>query len=182
MLVYLKIIKVTLNEMILTQALTNSLYERSWFIMPGTDKSNTNVVPLSSTNKPAIAYLGNNKKGIVIVTAYDSDVYLPHESLQFLTSVLQACKLTITDVALVNNTRQPLNWQLLQQLQPLQFLLLFGLDVEKLGLPAADNFTINTFNNITWISSPALEMLNAPLEEAKLLKSKLWGNLKQLFL
>ena len=46
--------------------------------------------------------LGNNKKQITVVVNCPQDVFLAEGDLQFLTKMLDACKLNMADVAIVN--------------------------------------------------------------------------------
>ena len=51
--------------------------------------------------KENIAFLGNNKKNIVVLVNYTDVPFLPDEQLNFLMNILGACHLTLADVAIV---------------------------------------------------------------------------------
>src|SRR5947209_5064906 len=89
----------SLNDIQLPAALIQELYEHSLVEMqPAPAKS---IRPAKQTEK-AWAFLGKNQKGICLLVDYANDVYLPDADLQFLTNILQACKLNLGDVAILN--------------------------------------------------------------------------------
>src|SRR4051794_10675425 len=47
-------------------------------------------------------YLGDFKKNILLIVNYPSATHLPDEQLNFLTTILGACKLNLGDVAIIN--------------------------------------------------------------------------------
>ena len=64
-------------------------------------------------------------------------VYLKDEQLAYLTKILQACKLTLEDVAIINLYGQrQLHYQSIQQQYPSSTCMVFGLTPDKLELPA----------------------------------------------
>lgn len=96
--------------------------------------------------------------------------------------MLEACKMNMGDVAIVNHATHPVQIAALkQQLQP-SFLLLFGLGPVDIRLPMNfPVFTIHNYDQCTYLGSPSLGELLQPGDEGKLLKSKLWVSLKTLF-
>jgi hypothetical protein len=138
------------------------------------------VMPENQFNK-AIQFLGDNKKGICLLVNYENDVYLPDYDLNFLVSILQACKLNLGDVAIINYHLQQNSFEQFRKQLNCNFLLVFGIDIVQLGLKQIAPFTLDQKNNCSIIVSPAIEKLNTNSTEAKLLKSKLWLCLKHLF-
>ena len=49
-----------------------------------------------------IKFLGNNKKNILVLVSKDSITFLENDELDFLSSILVACKLSLADVAIIN--------------------------------------------------------------------------------
>ncbi len=138
-----------------------------------------------ATTKPAaekpLQYLGSNLKNVVLLVDYENDVYLPEKQLTFLTNILQACRLNLADVAIVNyNKQQPSLDSVMQALRP-SCLLVFGVAGWNASLPGIHEFMPGMVNNCTVIQSPVLESLNNTSAEGKLMKSKLWLCLKQQF-
>ena len=126
-----------------------------------------------------IPFLGGNRKKILIVANYDSPEFIPDTDLQLLSGILAACKLTVDDVALINlnNVSNKNHRELVKAFSP-TVAILFGLNPEAIELPVHfPNFQIQTYNKISFLSSPEL----STLESDKLLKSKLWLCLKQIF-
>ncbi|MEQ1678153.1 MAG: hypothetical protein ABL876_15715, partial [Chitinophagaceae bacterium] len=63
----------------------------------------------SRTDKPETAWksLGHNQKNILLIVNNPDVVYLTDNELTFLTGILGACKLTLADVAIVNQNNHP---------------------------------------------------------------------------
>ena len=141
---------------------------------PGSDKNNKPA-------KKSIQYLGNNQKGICLVVAYPKDVYLPDEQLQFLTNILQACRLNMGDVAIVNQDKQQISFAVLKKELNCQYLLIFGTPPVVAGLPELPLFTAQNVDDCFVVCAPVAEQLNGSSPESKMLKTKLWICLKQLF-
>jgi hypothetical protein len=128
---------------------------------------------------PALKYLGEHKKNILIIVRYADVPHLPNEQLNFLTSVLSACKLNLGDVAILNIANSPLtsHKDLLEKFKS-NFIILFGLTPEEFEMPLSfPEFQVQPFNNCTFLHTPVLEVLEAD----KVLKSKLWVCLRKMF-
>lgn len=133
----------------------------------------------AATDVP-LQFLGKNLQHVVMLVNYAQEVHLPDVQLEFLGNILKACQLNLGDVAIVNCYKQTVNEQQLQQLRP-RLLLLFDIEPAAIGLlDGVPDFTITTVKDMAIIQAPALEKLNQPGEEGKLLKGKLWLCLKQL--
>ena len=107
---------------------------------------------------------------------------MPDNQLTFLTKILEACRMTLADVAIVNHAAAPVTIAALrQQLQP-KIVLLFGVEPTAIRLPINfPTFKQLSYDDCTYLSSPALDQLVPNTEDSKLLKSKLWVCLKTLF-
>lgn len=127
--------------------------------------------------------LGNNKKQITVVVNCPQDVFVPEGDLQFLTKMLDACKLNMADVAIVNHATAAVNIEKLKaQLQP-KFLLLFGVEPDEIHLPINfPSYKEQPYAGTTYLFTPALSQLNGDTDVAKGLKKKLWECLKRMFL
>src|SRR5690349_3940980 len=61
-------------------------------------------------------YLGEYKKNILIIVRYHDFQYLPDDQLNFLSAVLGACKLNLSDVAILNAVNdQSITYKNIQQ-------------------------------------------------------------------
>ena len=136
---------------------------------------------VGSDNAPAIQYLGQNQKNVCLLVDYANDVHLPDNQLNFLTNILQACKLNLGDVAIVNCHRQPVSFTAIAEQLSCQFLLIFGLAAPGIGLPDIPAFTIHETGNCQILCAGTVDSLNTASADSKLLKSRLWTCLKQLF-
>lgn len=138
--------------------------------------------PPSAATPSTYKFLGNNLKKITILVDSPQTAFLPDEELIFLTKMLEACKLNIGDVAIVNQANSPVEIaSLKRQLSPV-FFLLFGPGPEAIGLPIHfPLFKIQPYDQCSYLSIPSLALLVKPGDESKLLKSKLWVCLRQLF-
>ena len=129
--------------------------------------------------KETLKYLGSNQKNILIVVDYDTAVHLPDEELNFLTTMLAACKLGLGDAAIVNlnNYKNTSYKEFLAEFKS-KTVFLFGVEPSVFGLPVSfPYFQVQSVANCTFLYSPALE------EQRKdaLLKSKLWVSLRTIF-
>jgi hypothetical protein len=142
------------------------------------------TAPAQPAPEPPAAYkfLGKNGKKITIVVQSPGVAFLPDNQLAFLTKILEACRMNIGDVAIVNTATTPVNiGALRQQLEP-AVVLLFGLEPTSIKLPINfPVFKIQPYDSCSYLSAPPLTQLVRQSEESKLLKSKLWVCLKSLF-
>jgi len=138
--------------------------------------------PAAPPTPAGYKFLGNNRRKITIVVHSPGIAFLPDDQLNVLTRMLEACRMNMGDVAIVNHAAAPvIIAPLKQQLQP-AFILLFGPRPPDIGLPMDfPVFKIQAYDQCTYLTAPSLEALVAPGDEGKLLKSKLWGCLKTLF-
>lgn len=127
-------------------------------------------------------FLGKNNRKITILVQSPSVPFLPDNQLSFLTKILEACRMNIGDVAIVNTATAPVNIAALRaQLTP-TVVLLFGIEPTAIKLPINfPVFKIQPYDNCSYLSAPPLTQLVQQSEESKLLKSKLWVCLKSLF-
>ena len=137
------------------------------------------VKPSTAGNKP-IQFLGKNQKNIALLVNYADYVYLPEEQLNFLTAILQACKMNMGDVAIINQHTQSCSFNQLQEQLGCTHLLLFGIEAAAVDLQPAAAFTAHQVNDCHIVFCPALDLFTNDAD-GKLLKSKLWLCLKQLF-
>lgn len=126
-----------------------------------------------------VKFMGSNQKHITILVNTDDARFLSDKSFLFLTGILNACKLSVADVAIINIRQLADNHYLsLNTATEPKIMLLFGISPEEIGLPLHfPHFQVQPFNHITYLSSPALDNI----ETDKSLKTKLWTSLKSVF-
>jgi len=169
-----------LNDINLSPALIAGFYKNHLIESSIPGLSIPATVETASAKKP-IQYLGKNQKAVCLLVNYSKDVYLPDNELNFLTAILQACKLNLGDVAIINFHQQKISFKELREQISCKYLLAFGVDAVSIGLTEIPLFTAEIVNDCNIVYSVAAEQLNNNHPESKVLKSKLWICLKQLF-
>jgi hypothetical protein len=127
-------------------------------------------------------YLGHNQKQITIIIQSPGIAFLPDDQLAVLTKMLEACRMNIGDVAIINHANTPVAITMLrEQLHP-SIILLFGIQPVDIRLPINfPVFKIQAYDACTYLCAPSLSELVPPTDESRILKSKLWVCLKTLF-
>ena len=139
------------------------------------------IVPVEPLKKEdgKLKFLGENKKNILILTYYKDVVYMPDEDLAFLTTILNACKINLGDVAVVNTALSEIDYRDLKKQLKQQKALLFNVEPAQIQLPVTfPPFQVQSFDGCQYLLSPSLNTL----ENDKVLKGKLWTSLQRLFL
>jgi hypothetical protein len=174
-------IEMDLNHLKLPVSVVVELYPSS---LIDTDETALIHVDADRTenNKPAIPdwkWLGENRKNVMIIVNYPDAVHLPGNDLSFLTGILEACKLSLADVSILNLYNYPeLSYKELVAFFKTRIVLLFAVEPSLFGLPMSfPHFQIQPFAGNSFLFSPSL----IELEFDKVLKSKLWVCLKRLF-
>jgi hypothetical protein len=127
---------------------------------------------------PEVKYLGENQKNIVLFIQNENGAYLNDELFNLLTNILNACKLGMQDVALINVAQLPAvpltAWQ---QAIPMRQCIFLGILPDSLGLEPLPPYQVHSAGGIQLLFSAPLESIAID----KALKGKLWNGLKQLF-
>lgn len=168
------------EKLILPSVSIAGLYSKSLIEEQG-EKSAKNTPGENKVNT-GYSYLGPSTARVCLLVNFPGDKIIPEKQLVFITRLLGACKLGMEDVAVLNQNLQPIEVKKLkQQLNP-DRVLLFGISPSEIGLPV--NFPMfmpQTYDATTYLYAPLLTQLNQENEEGKLLKSKLWVCLRQVF-
>jgi len=135
-----------------------------------------------STGQTKYRFLGNYAKKITLIISNANNFFLPEDQMLFLTKMLEACKMTFADVAVLNHNSVPINiHNLREQLSP-RIIILFGIEPKEIKLPFnSAAFKIQDYDACNYLYCPGIDELNQDTEEGKLLKSKLWVCLRKLF-
>lgn len=135
--------------------------------------------------KPAgasLSYLGSNAKNIAILVNDGAAIHLQDDLLELLSKILEACKLNLADVAIINTFHQQLDDQRLRKELAPSLTVLFGIETTAIELPfSIPDYKVQQFNNCAYIQAPSLEKMRGTSTEARLEKSKLWACLKTHF-
>ena len=181
--------KIQLPEFVLADIYSNNLVivEKSVVnkteqdIKPAINKP-VDVSEKKESKQPAAWFLGDNKKNITIVVTDKKHVFLDDESLNLLTGILNACQLTLADIALINFNQTPMNYDKISaHLKPIN-LFMFNVTTHELGLPfSIPHYQVQHYANCTFLSANDLHQMTDASQDAKLEKTKLWVCLKKIF-
>jgi hypothetical protein len=162
-----------INNIQLTPATVTALFKNSLYSDENKEEERV------KKEKLIFKYLGQNNKKILLLVNYADAAFLPDKQLDFLTSILTACKLSLADVAIINSANAgDVNYKALTKELQMQHALMFGISPDSLSLPV--NFPvyqIQAFSNCTYLYADNLEALEAD----KKLKTELWLCLKKIF-
>ena len=105
--------------------------------------------------------------------------FLEDDELDFLASILLACKLNLSDVAIVNvHTLNVATYRSIIAQLKCKVLLMFDVIPDAIDLPFNfPYFQVQQFDQCTYLSAPDLKSI----ETDKTLKTHLWNCLKKLF-
>lgn len=130
----------------------------------------------------SLQYLGENDKKIVMLVNEPEASIITDSDLTFLVNILGACSLSLNDIALLNTNKQDAVFTMLKEQLDVEKIILFNLEPSSINLPfSIPHFQIHQYAGCTILTAPALSILNQSAENSRLLKSKLWASLKQLF-
>jgi len=134
------------EKTILSTAVLANLYKESLVIIPHTPTENTKITTeensATTTTKMVaskevkwdgpIKSLGEHNKKITVIVNDPNSVHLNESDFILLTSILNACRLTIADIALINLGKQPVGlYQILQE-YPSTLVISFAVDATQL--------------------------------------------------
>ncbi len=150
---------------------------------------NTNAESLPSDSEDVainythnIKYLGQNQKNIIVIVNDPEAAVINDSDLAFLTNVLKACSLSMSDIAIINTHDQEISFSVIKEQLDAEKLLLFDVEPASINLPfSIPFFQVQKYAGSTIISAPAFAIINQPMQQSRLLKSQLWVSLKLLF-
>lgn len=145
-----------------------------------TNKSRKQEVAETTTSKKW--FLGDNKRNITILVKDETATYINDEWLTTLTKLLSACKMNLSDVAIVNMNAGTDFITIKEQLNP-QHLLMFDVSPADIALPFnMPNYQIQKYGGATFMSAPAITLFaDKTTESIKMEKRNLWEKLKIIF-
>jgi len=136
--------------------------------------------PGAKSLKPdMLLFLGKNQKNISVIVNEENVLYLPDESLSFLIGILDACKLSLSDIALINfGKNKDINYKILQEKFKPGIILFFGVEPALLEFPLQfPHYQLQSYAHQTYLSAPSLGLLATDKQQ----KQQLWTSLKKLF-
>lgn len=132
-------------------------------------------------HRPGKWYLGNYERKFIVLVHDEHNVYLNEKELEFLTGILNACKMNLAHIGLINFNNHPVQFrQLKKDLHP-QFIISFGISALQMELPfSMPDYQVQQYDGCAILTAPALGQLNATTPAAKTEKTKLWNSLKKM--
>jgi hypothetical protein len=166
----------SLDDIILSPFLVKKLYENSLLDNGKSSASISNVEIAKDekelvTNKTnvtkkgnfdAIKFLGKNAKNILILVDEKEHAFLGDDELSFLMNILNACTVSMQDVALVNtsNNVDAVYENLNDQFAP-SIVLFLGTEPQLLNFPVQiPQYKIQAYNNQQYLCAPSLQQLS----------------------
>ena len=144
-----------------------------------------NVMPTRHTAKPEAApavYLGGNDKRIAILVDDKENRFTDEESLQLLVNMLNALKLSLDDVAVMNVHHTPFTYKEIAEQFGVRVYLLFDVSTQQIQLPfQMPDYKVQAFGDFKFLCAASLHKMKGDSKEAKVEKTKLWMCLKSLF-
>jgi DNA polymerase III psi subunit len=130
------------------------------------------------TNKE-LNIFGGNKQHIILLVNNPDVVFVTDQQLTFLSGILNACKLMLEDVGLLNIASYPaISYKKISDIFTPQIVIMFGILPDAIQLPfVMPEFQRQSYNNQVYLAVPSL----TELEKNKELKRKLWTVLQQIF-
>jgi len=155
------------DNLILSESALHGLYGRSLYTIE------ENRASPSKVEKHEVI-----SKSMTIITKLPLEKTPENTLFRFLSGIVQACKLSLSDIHMVSSQNDQINFKFLQDNSPSPLVLMFDVTPVDIGLPVYfPSFQLQNYSGITYLSGPDLQQLEAD----KLLKSKLWLCLKQFY-
>jgi len=134
-------------------------------------------------NPGRINCLGDFRKNILVFVTDPHSVHLSDNELDLLGKMLQALKLSLADIAVVNTCHQSIKWPQVIHNLPAKQVIFFGVDPSLIDVPIRfPHFRVQQWNNTSFLYSPSLVTINTPSAEQTTLKKDLWKALQEMFL
>ena len=173
-----------LSPFLVKEMYTNALIDSGIVATPimgnnGIEKQSAKSKPTPNGKGPILKFLGNNKRNILILINEKEQAFLSDGDLTFLISILNACKISVEDTALVNcyQCTDAVYENLQEQFSP-GIILFLGTEPQDLDFPIQiPHYHIQKYNKQQYVCAPSLKVLAADKEE----KKQLWNVLKALF-
>ena len=130
----------------------------------------------------SLKFLGNNARRVILLVNNPSDTFLPDEELTLLTQILNACELTLADVAIINMARSKTTITVLQEKLAPRQLIMLGTESGEIDLPMEfPDYRILEHGRTVYLKAPALKTMMGKGPEARNIKMNLWQSLKTMF-
>ena len=127
-------------------------------------------------------FFGSNKKNVAILIKDSSAVHINDEWLTTLSKLLNACKLTPEDVAIVNFAHQSEMFSALKETLKPKIALLFDVTTQDVQLPfTIPHYQVQRYADCIFMTAPANTLSVEIQEPIRSEKKRLWEKLKLIF-
>jgi hypothetical protein len=141
--------------------------------------------PTIAAEEPLIApikFLGEHQKKILVLVQDLDAVHLNERDFDLLTSILNACKLTIADIALINLANKNFSLHQILTQVPSDFVLIFDINPTQLKIKLPTKlYTPILLGSTELLFSNNLSQMQGIDQSSKIEKTKLWSALKLIF-
>lgn len=163
----------SLDNLKLPAGIVTQLYKESLVDL------NSSKQQLKQLTENRFNILGNNQKNILLIVNDSSSLHLNDADFQFLTGILNACKLSMADIGLLNifHYKETGLEEFKEAFSP-KYVIVFDVKEKQLQIqnPFVD-YTILKNKNTQILPAPSLQFISQNTDE----KKKLWAALKNLF-
>jgi len=169
---------IDLGPKILADLYKNSLIAEPPALKPAREKSvNQSITDLA----PPIRFFGKNSKNYCFLVSYPNEPFIPDDKMEVLIKIMQACKITLEEIALVNVAGDPPTIESLRTaLQP-QKMVLLGVSPTDIRLPMQfPLYKPQPYAGCTFLYSDSLDGMDSS-ESGRRIKTSLWNSLKEMF-
>jgi hypothetical protein len=129
-----------------------------------------------------IKFLGEHQKKILVLVQDMDAVHLNERAFDLLTSILNACKLTIADIALINLANKNFSLHQILTQVPSDFVLIFDINPMQLKIKLPTKlYTPILLGTTQLLFSNNLSQMQGIDQVSKIEKTKLWSALKLIF-
>ena len=128
-----------------------------------------------------IRSLGKNKRNYCFIVSYPGETFLPDDQMEVLVKIMQACRLSMDDIALLNiGGREFGIEEIREQFQPAKMVLL-GVKPEDIRLPILfPAYKPQSYAGCTYVYSDSLDQMDQS-DTGRKIRGNLWFALKEVF-
>lgn len=148
---------------------------------PPVEEKNTAIAAEEPLIAP-IKFLGEHQKKILVLVQDPDAVHLNERAFDLLTSILNACKLTIADIALINLANKNFSLHQILTQAPSELVLVFDINPTQLKIKLPTKlYTPILLGETQLLFSNNLSQMQGIDQASKIEKTKLWSALKIIF-
>jgi len=150
-------------------------------VAPPVEENDTTIETEETLIAP-IKFLGEHQKKVLVLVQDLDAVHLNERAFDLLTSILNACKLTIADIALINLANKNFSLHQILTQVPSDFVLIFDINPAQLKIKLPTKLYIPILlGNTQLLFSNNLSTMQGLDQDSKIEKTKLWTALKIIF-